>query len=110
MAHPDLNFIPLAAAQAFVEGNERQAISLLRREQSALPVGGAAWAWLERLIGLLLIHMQREVEGTFCLDRADAVLDALPVQLPQLDWLKRRAGHHSADEGAADSGALESEG
>jgi len=46
---------------------------------------------LERLLGLAFIHVQREVEGTFALERADAILDRTcpPGGLgrPDLDWL-----------------------
>ena len=91
MAHPDLNFIPLDAARAFAEGQEFQALTLLRRSQSASTVDSVEWAQLERLIGLVLIHVQREVEGTFCLERADARLDALGAFKPDLWSLEARA-------------------
>ena len=66
---------------------------VLTQAQAAHPVGGVEWATLERLRGLVLIHMLREVEGTFALERADAVLEAAGVERPDLDWLDdSRAG------------------
>lgn len=91
MAHPDLNFIPLDAAQAFWAGQEFQALTLLRRAQSAVHPLTPEWAQLERLIGLVLIHVLREVEGTFCLERADARLDTLDAFKPDLNDLEARA-------------------
>ncbi|WP_233554446.1 hypothetical protein [Deinococcus cavernae] len=99
MAHPNLtpdltpglNFVPLEAARAFADGQEFQALTLLRRAQVAYSDQSVAWAQLERLIGLVLIHVQREVEGTFCLERADARLDALNAFKPDLFHLAARA-------------------
>lgn len=88
MADPDLNVVPPAAAQAFAAGDERLTLTLLRRARNLHPSGSLAWAQLERLTGLVLIHLQREVEGTFALERADAVLDELGADYPDLDWLE----------------------
>ncbi|GGL17437.1 hypothetical protein [Deinococcus radiotolerans] len=98
MAHPDLtgpgpeglDWIPLDAAQAFVEGDERWAAVLLARARDAELPGSVAWARLERLQGLCLIHVQREVEGTFALERADALLDAAGIGRPDLGTLEAR--------------------
>lgn len=92
MAHPDLNFIPVQAARAFVQGQEFQALTALRRAQAGFASESVEWAQLERLIGLLLIHVQREVEGTFCLERADARLDRLHACKPDLLSLEARVG------------------
>ncbi|MBZ9713820.1 hypothetical protein [Deinococcus multiflagellatus] len=88
MAHPDLKVsLPPGAAAAFAGGDERRAATLLARARDAQPPGSVAWAQLERLYGLVLIHVQREVEGTFALERADAVLDAAGAARPDLGWL-----------------------
>ena len=85
--------VPRAAAQAFADGDDRLTATLLQRARDAHPPGTLAWAVLERLLGLAFIHVQREVEGTFALERADALLDTLTdeqrldVGRPALDWL-----------------------
>ncbi|GAA5513470.1 hypothetical protein Dcar01_02208 [Deinococcus carri] len=92
MAHPDLRaLVPAGAVQAFREGEEREALTLLRRARDAEAVGSVPWAVLERLAGLVLIHMLREVEGTFALERADAVLDEAGQPRPGLAWLEDEA-------------------
>jgi len=88
---PDL--VPPEASLAYRNGDERRAATLLHRARHQLSPGSAEWAILERLEGLLWIAVQREVEGTFALDRADRVLDALGVcspdlGYPDLDWLE----------------------
>lgn len=94
MAHPDLReadlggLVPPQAAAAFRSGEEKQALTLLRRARDRQAPASGAWAVLERLTGLVLIHLQREVEGTFALERADAVLDALGAERPSLAWLE----------------------
>lgn len=88
MAHadlrPDLNLIPPEAARAFAEGDERWALTLLARARDLQTPGSRGWAVLERLHGLVLIHVLREVEGTFALERADALLDGLGVDVSPL--------------------------
>lgn len=94
MAHPDLSgpewarLVPPDAAGAFRDGEERLALTRLRRAQEAERPGSLRWAVLERLCGLVLIHLLREVEGTFALERADPVLDAAGVPRPGLEWLE----------------------
>ena len=96
MAHPDLNphlhLVPPDAAQAFTDGDERRALTLLARARDIQPSGSVGWAVLERLHGLVLIHVLREVEGTFALERADALLDGLAAGAaqPTLGWLEDR--------------------
>ncbi|WP_231881651.1 hypothetical protein [Deinococcus puniceus] len=88
--------IPAKIRAAFAEGQERHALTLLLRERDLHPAGSRAWADLERLSGLVMIHMLREVEGTFALERADTLLDALPdgtppvprEDRPTLAWLE----------------------
>lgn len=83
--------VPPQAALAFVEGDERLALTLLSRARDARPPESLAWAQLERLCGLVLIHILREVEGTFALERADACLDRLGGARPDLGWLEAAA-------------------
>ncbi len=93
MADPDLRaLVPPGAARAFAGGDEQQALTLLRRARDREAAGSVAWAVLERLTGLVLIHLLREVEGTFALERADAVLDATGVSRPSLAWLEEASG------------------
>ncbi len=80
--------IPPEARQAFADGNERAALAALRRARDAQPSGSAEWALLERLTGVLLIHTLREVEGTFALERADALLDQAGWPKPGLEALE----------------------
>ncbi len=94
MAHPDLRLIPLEAAQAFEAGDERRALTLLTRARELQTAQSREWAVLERLCGLVLIHLLREVEGTFALERADGLLDRLAMEgaRPTLLWLEDRLG------------------
>ena len=100
MADPDLTpeltrggqgltgLVPPEAAQAFSAGDDRMTITLLARARDLHAPGSVAWAALERLTGLVLIHTLREVEGTFALERADAVLEAAGAAFPTLAWLE----------------------
>ena len=91
MAHPDLSgLVPPAAARAFSDGDDYLALRLLSRARDQQVPQSAAWAYLERLSGLVLIHIQREVEGTFALERADPLLDAFHWPKPRLDDLTQR--------------------
>ncbi|GGR12068.1 hypothetical protein [Deinococcus ruber] len=91
MAHPDLKaLIPGAARTAYRDGDELRAALLLRRAREGQRPGTPGYAVLERLEGLLLIAVQREVEGTFALERADTVLDEHGLGYPELDWLDDR--------------------
>ncbi|WP_027482088.1 hypothetical protein [Deinococcus pimensis] len=89
MADADLaGLVPPGAREAFGDGDDRAALSVLRHARDARVPGSVEWALLERLVGLVLIHMLREVEGTFALERADAVLDARGVERPDLEALR----------------------
>ncbi|MFC4454637.1 hypothetical protein [Deinococcus sonorensis] len=79
--------IPDGARQAWQDGDERLALTLLSRARDAEPAGSEGWAILERLCGLVLISMQREVEGTFALERADTLLERLQRPRPGLELL-----------------------
>lgn len=83
--------MPPGAAAAFLGGDEQRALTLLRRARDAERPASAEWAVLERLTGLVLIHLQREVEGTFALERADTVLDVENGERPSLAWLEDAA-------------------
>lgn len=86
---PDL--VQANVRDAYHGGDERRAAMLLGRARLRYAPGTAQWAILERLEGLLWIAVQREVEGTFALDRADRVLDVLRTETetdyPGLEWL-----------------------
>lgn len=92
--------MPPEAREAFVQGDERWAATLLGRARDDHQPGSLPWAVLERLLGLVLIHVLREVEGTFALERADPVLDAAGMPRPTLGWLEA--------DGLSDDGPLES--
>lgn len=66
----------LLGLMALAQGNDLNAVALLRNSRDALETGSLEWAISERLYGLALIRVQREVEGTFALERADPVLEA----------------------------------
>lgn len=88
MDHPTAaDLVPPEAGHAFAAGDERTALTHLQRARDAQPAGSPAWAYLERLVGLVMIHTLREVEGTFALERADAILDAHGWEQPDLDAL-----------------------
>ena len=86
--------VPANVRVAYGRGDERLAATLLHRARQLYAPGTAQWAILERLEGLLWIAVQREVEGTFALERADRVLDALGLdsnpqqEYPGLEWLE----------------------
>ncbi|WP_293912524.1 hypothetical protein [Deinococcus sp.] len=77
MAHPALTLIPAEAIRTFADGDDYAALNLLRRARDSQPLHSPGWAYLERVVGLVLIHLQREVEGTFALERADPLLDGV---------------------------------
>ncbi|WP_041231288.1 hypothetical protein [Deinococcus peraridilitoris] len=83
-----LRLVPDAACRAFARGDDREALSVLRRARDTWPPSSAQWAFLERLVGLVLIHTLREVEGTFALERADELLEERGWPLPDLDLLQ----------------------
>lgn len=93
MAHADLSvatlraLVPPDAVRAVRDGQEVWALTLLARARDLQVPDSVEWAVLERLRGLVLIHVQREVEGTFALERADARLDGAGLLRPDLTWL-----------------------
>jgi hypothetical protein len=60
---------------AIAAGQDLTAIDLFRRSRDAFEADSLERAVSERLYGLALIRVQREVEGTFALERADTILD-----------------------------------
>jgi N-acetyl-1-D-myo-inositol-2-amino-2-deoxy-alpha-D-glucopyranoside deacetylase len=65
--------------EAWQAGEDWAAVQHFRRSAVGLSQSSLEWAISERLHGLALIRVQREVEGTFCLERADAVLDEFGI-------------------------------
>jgi hypothetical protein len=68
----DLRFQGLIA---IANGQDLKAVELFRRSRDAFNLASLERAVSERLYGLALIRIQREVEGTFALEHADAILD-----------------------------------
>ena len=60
---------------AVADGRDLEAVNLFRRSKDAFEPESLERAVSERLHGLTLIRVQREVEGTFVLERADPVLE-----------------------------------
>ena len=60
---------------AIAAGQDLRAINLFRRSRDSFEADSLERAVSERLYGLALIRVQREVEGTFALERADTILD-----------------------------------
>jgi hypothetical protein len=60
---------------ALATNNDLEAIQLFRQSRDVLGVDSLERAISERLYGLALIRVQREVEGTFALERADPILE-----------------------------------
>ncbi len=58
-------------------GHDRdlEAVDLFRQSKEEFETDSLERAISERLYGLALIRVQREVEGTFALERSDAILD-----------------------------------
>jgi hypothetical protein len=75
----------LAGLRALAEGDELAAVGHFQRAREASQRGSLDWAVNERLYGLALIRALREVEGTFALERADALLDELGYERFTLD-------------------------
>lgn len=66
--------------EALSKNDDLEAIKYLSRSTRNLAPSTLEWAVSERLCGLALIRVQREVEGTFALERADAVLEKFGFQ------------------------------
>jgi hypothetical protein len=60
---------------AIAMGQDLEAVELFRRSKDLFATDSLDRAVSERLYGLALIRVQREVEGTFALERADPILE-----------------------------------
>ena len=60
---------------AIAADQDLAAVDFFRRSRDAFEPDSLERAISERLYGLALIRVQREVEGTFALERADVILD-----------------------------------
>jgi hypothetical protein len=60
---------------ALAHDQDLEAVDLFRQSKEVFKADSLERAISERLYGLALIRVQREVEGTFALERADAILD-----------------------------------
>jgi Flp pilus assembly protein TadD len=65
----------LLALLAWQNDQDQQAVQHLARASQHGPPDSLLWASSLRLYGLALIRVQREVEGTFALERADGWLE-----------------------------------
>jgi hypothetical protein len=81
---PEAALERLRGLEAWASADDLGAIQHFRRSALLYELGSRDWAISERLHGLALIRVQREVEGTFSLERADAVLEALGIEPFQL--------------------------
>lgn len=66
--------------EALYQNDDLEAIKYLSRSTRNLAPDTLEWAVSARLHGLALIRAQREVEGSFALERADAVLEKFGFQ------------------------------
>ncbi|MFN3265831.1 MAG: PIG-L deacetylase family protein [Deinococcales bacterium] len=64
---------------AFMAGEDISAVAHFWRSAANLEVNSLEWALSMRLYGLALIQIQREVEGTFVLERADRILEQFSI-------------------------------
>jgi hypothetical protein len=60
---------------ALAHDRDLEAVDFFRQSKEVFKADSLEQAISERLYGLALIRVQREVEGTFALERADAILD-----------------------------------
>jgi hypothetical protein len=60
---------------ALAHDRDLEAVDFFRQSKEVFKADSLERAISERLYGLALIRVQREVEGTFALERADAILD-----------------------------------
>lgn len=76
--------------QAWAAGDDLEAVRCFQHGASILARGTLEWAVSTRLYGLALIRVQREVEGTFALEKADAILETFGVEPFGMDALLER--------------------
>jgi hypothetical protein len=65
----------LKGLRALALGEDLAAVASFSRSLEALPPGSLERAISQRCYGLALIRVQREVEGTFALERSDPILE-----------------------------------
>ncbi len=73
--------------QAWALGDDLEVVRCFQQSASGLTKQTLEWAVSMRLYGLALIRVQREVEGTFALEKADATLERLGIQPFSLEEL-----------------------
>jgi hypothetical protein len=85
---PDLNAgltERLKGLQSIAQGDDLAAISHFLRSLETFDSGSLERAISERCYGLALIRVQREVEGTFALERSDPILEQHEIELFELE-------------------------
>jgi hypothetical protein len=85
---PDLNtglLERLKGLQNIAQGHDLNAISHFLRSLEFFELQSLERAISERCYGLALIRVQREVEGTFALERSDPILERHDVELFELE-------------------------
>ncbi len=85
---PDLNAgltERLKGIQNIAQGDDLNAISHFLRSLEFFELHSLERAISERCYGLALIRVQREVEGTFALERSDPILERYGVELFELE-------------------------
>jgi hypothetical protein len=75
----------LKGLQSIAQGDDLNAISHFLRSLETYQTGSLERAISERCYGLALIRVQREVEGTFALERSDPILEQHGVELFELE-------------------------
>jgi hypothetical protein len=86
---PDVDFGLLERLKGFqniAQGHDLNAISHFLRSLEAFPRTSLERAISERCYGLALIRVQREVEGTFALERSDPILEQNSIELFELEF------------------------
>jgi hypothetical protein len=66
--------------QAWAAGEDLEAVRYFQNSATHMARDTLEWAVSTRLYGLALIRVQKEVEGTFALERADGVLERFGVE------------------------------
>lgn len=93
VAHSSLQALNLAlrwrvyGLQAWALGDDLEVVRCFQQSASGLARQTLEWGVSMRLYGTALIRVQREVEGTFALEKADAALEVFGVQPFSLEEL-----------------------
>jgi hypothetical protein len=75
----------LKGLQSIAQSDDLAAISHFLRSLEFFEIQSLERAISERCYGLALIRVQREVEGTFALERSDPILEQHDVELFELE-------------------------